>query len=326
MKQYFNFCWCLLLCLTCFIGQGYAQQVTVEAKLDKSTIALGDQTVLRLIARLPVAEQLSFPALTDTISSKIQIVEIGKTDTLKDASNPAVHTISRSYVITSFDAGIQIIPSFAFTTKSASFNTISIPLEVKGVKVDTTKAIFDIKQPIAVSYTFMDWLRDNWHWVVFAAVCLFMLGGILYYFKKMQKVKPVLAVPEKPAVPPHLIAIEKLKELRNKKLWQQDAVKQYHSELSDVIREYLEKRYGINALEQTSDEILSGLKFTEIKEEDRNMLRQVLLLADLVKFAKATPLNTENELSMDNAIRFVTHTSVLSPIAENKTDQRNETV
>ncbi|TKC06306.1 hypothetical protein [Pedobacter frigoris] len=326
MKLYFNFCWCLLLCFTCFIGKGYAQQVAVEAKLDKSTIALGDQTILRLIARLPTAQQISFPTLTDTISSKIQIVEIGKTDTLKDTSNPAVHTLSRSYVITSFDAGIQVIPSFVFQTKGASFSTVSMPLEVKSVKVDTTKAIFDIKQPIAVSYTLMDWLRDNWHWVVFAVVCLLMLGGALYYYMKVRKVKPVQVIQEKPAVPPHLIAMEKLKELRNKKLWQQDAIKQYHSELSDVIREYLEKRYGISALEQTSDEILSGLKSREINEEDRNILRQVLQLADLVKFAKATPLNTENELSMNNAISFVTRTRVLSPVVENKTDQRNESV
>lgn len=311
----------MFLYLTCFIGQGYAQQIKVEAKLDKSSIALGDQTVLRLTARMPVAEQIGFPALNDTISSKIQIVEIGKTDTLKAADDPAFQVISRAYVITSFDAGIQVIPSFTFKGKSADFSTVSLPLEVKSVKVDTTKAIFDIKQPLTVSYTFIDWLRDNWHWVVFAFVCLFMLLGIWYYFVKMRKAKPVPEVQKKADVPPHVMAIEKLKALRNKKLWQQDAVKQYHSELSDVIREYLEKRYGINALEQTSDEILWGLKSLEVKDDNERMLRQVLLLADLVKFAKASPLNTENELSMDNAIGFVTNTGTKGITTYNKTDQ-----
>lgn len=298
----------MAICLSFFALGSNAQQITVSAKLDKSTIALGDQTVLRLTAQLPVREQLNFPALTDTISSKIQIVEMGKTDTLKDAANPGMHTVVRSYTITSFDPGVHAIPAFLFTGKAGSFSTAALPLEVKEVKVDTTKAIFDIKQPIAVSYTFMDWLRDNWHWLVFGLVILVMLAAVWYYYKKMRKAKPVVVEPAKPEVPAHVLALEQLQVLRNKKLWQQDAVKEYYSELSDIIREYLEKKYRINAMEQTSEEILSALKHMEIRSEDSNRLRQVLLLADLVKFAKAKPLNTDNELSMDNAIGFVNGT------------------
>lgn len=298
----------MTICLCVLALSGHAQQINVSARLDKSSIVLGDQTVLRLSAQLPVGQQLNFPALSDTISSKIQIVELGKTDTLKDAANPGIHTIVRSYTITSFDPGVHAIPSFLFSGKAGSFSTVSLPLEVKEVKVDTTKAIFDIKQPIAVSYTFMDWLRDNWHWLVFGLVVLVMLAAVWYYYKKMRKLKPVAPEPVKPEVPAHLLALEQLHTLRNKKLWQQDAVKEYYSELSDIIREYLEKKYQINAMEQTSEEILSGLKHMQMRPEDSNKLRQVLLLADLVKFAKAKPLNTDNELSMDNAIGFVNGT------------------
>lgn len=298
----------MAICLSFFALGSNAQQITVSAKLDKSTIALGDQTVLRLTAQLPVREQLNFPALTDTISSKIQIVEMGKTDTLKDAAKPGMHTIVRSYTITSFDPGIHAVPAFLFSSSAGNFSTVSIPLEVKEVKVDTTKAIFDIKQPIAVSYTLMDWLRDNWHWLIFGLVILIMLAAVGYYYKKMRKLKPVVVEPVKPETPAHLLALEKLQALRNKKLWQQDAVKEYHSELSDIIREYLENKYQIKAMEQTSEEILSGLKHMQMRSEDSNKLRQLLLLADLVKFAKAKPLNTDNELSMDNAIGFVNGT------------------
>ena len=308
MKRYFNWSWCLAICLSLFALGGNAQQINVSAKLDKSSIALGDQTILRLTMQLPVGEQLNFPTLTDTLSSKIQIVETGKTDTLKDAANAGMHTVVRSYTITSFEPGVHVVPAFLFTGKSGNFSTVSLPLEVKEVKVDTTKAIFDIKQPIAVSYTFIDWLRDNWHWLVFALVLLMMLGAIWYYYKQLRKAKPVLAEVVKPEIPAHVIALEQLQSLRNKKLWQQEAVKEYHSELSDILREYLEKKYRINAMEQTSEEILAGLKPMEIKSDDRNRLREVLLLADLVKFAKAKPLNTENELSMDNAIGFVNGT------------------
>lgn len=297
-----------MLCLTCLFYKGMAQEIKVNAKLDKPIIALGDQTVLRLSANLPVKGQVEFPVLSDTISAKVQIVEIGKTDTIADPQNPGMHTISRQYTITSFDAGMHVIPAFVFKTQTGSFNTLSIPLEVKSVAVDTTKAIYDIKQPIAVRYSFMDWLRDNWHWLLLGLLVVLVLVGIWFYFKKIRKVKPVVVKEFKPAIPADVAALDKLQTLRNQKLWQQDQVKQYHSELSDIVREYLEKRYRINAMEQTSDEILSGLKHMEMDGQNRNLLRQILILADLVKFAKERPMNTDNEQSMDNAIAFVSST------------------
>jgi hypothetical protein len=106
----------------------------------------------------------------------------------------------------------------------------------------------------------------------------------------------------------HTIALGKLQELRDKKLWQQNEVKHYYSELSDVVREYLEKRYAIKTHEKTTDEIFAGLKYMNIADEDRNKLSQILLLADLVKFAKEKPLPADNEQSMDNAISFVLDT------------------
>ena len=114
------------------------------------------------------------------------------------------------------------------------------------------------------------------------------------------------------------MALSKLHELRDKKLWQQDAYKQYHIELSDVVREYLEKRYVIKTHEKTSEEIFAALKYMDITEENRNKLRQILLLADLVKFAKERPLPHENEQSIDNAISFVTQTQQANAPARNE--------
>lgn len=307
MNRYFKWLYCVGLCLTVLTLQSKAQQVKVNAKLDKSTIALGDQTILRLSVQLASDQKINFPALSDTLSAKIQIVEMGKTDTVKDANN-AFQTITRAYTITSFDPGIHAIPSLVFTDAAGSFNTPPIPLEVKEVKVDTTKAIFDIKQPLGVSYTFLDMLRDNWHWLVFGLVVLIMLAAVLYYYRKLRKAKPVVVEQAVPMAPAHVIAIEKLQALNSKKLWQQDAIKEYHSALSDILREYLEHKYQINAMEQTSDEIFASLKHMEIKADEQRKLKQVLLLADLVKFAKARPLNTDNELSMYNAIDFVNGT------------------
>src|SRR4029079_4465763 len=107
---------------------------------------------------------------------------------------------------------------------------------------------------------------------------------------------------------PHAIAINKLQQLRDKKLWQQGGVKEYHSELSDILREYLEKSYVIKTHERTTDEIFAALKYMDIANDYRTKLTQVLILADLVKFAKEKPLPVDNELSMENALTFVLKT------------------
>lgn len=316
MRHYFNFGF-LLLCFLVLSNTAGAQEVKVNAKLDKSTIALGDQTILRLSVEGAEKSVVRFPLLSDTLSSKIQIVEIGKIDTLRDQNDPSRYTISRQYTITSFDPGLQMIPELSFESKDGSLKTDALPLQVNSVTVDTTKAIYDIKQPLAVSYTFMDWLRDNWHWLVIGSVVVLFIIGLVYYFKKRKKTEPVITKP-KVVVPPHIIAFEKLNALKEQKLWQQDQVKQYHSELTDIIRVFLEKRFKISAQEQTSEEILSGLKDVELSEVNRNQLRQMLLLADLVKFAKAHPLATDNEQSMENALQFVMDTRDTDQSTENK--------
>lgn len=300
MKRHLN--WCLFLVFTLLNVAVQAQDVSVSAKLDKSSILLGDQTTLRLSANLPANGKVTFPILADTLSSKVQVVSVGKLDTLRDQSGKI--TLSRAYVITAFDAGVQTIPSFTFTADGLELKTDPIPLQVEAVKVDTTKAIYDIKQPIAVKYSFMDWLRDNSIKVLLGLLLIIILIGIWYYFKKRKKVVPVV-VEVKPVIPLDVQALNKLAALKDKKLLEQDEVKQYHSELTDIIREFLEKRYKIRALEQTSDEIFSGLRHLEIAEENRNRLRQMLMLADLVKFAKQKPLAVENDQSMENAIGFV---------------------
>ncbi len=308
MKQYINFSCCLMLCLAGLTFTGKAQTTRVEAKLDQTRIKLGDQTILRLLAHIPVNGTVDFPVLADTISSKVQVVEMGRTDTLADKNNPGMQTISRQYTITSFDAGLHMIPSYTFTAKEGKLNTPALPLEVTEVKVDTTKAIYDIKEPLAVSYSFMDWLRDNWKLVLLSVMGILILAGLIWYFIKKRRNRPAKVEPIKPAVPLHTLILDKLNALRSEKLLEQGQIKQYHSELTDIIREYLEKRYGINAMEQTSEEIFAGLRHLDIAEQHMNKLRQMLLLADLVKFAKASPLNNENEQSMENAISFVMNT------------------
>jgi hypothetical protein len=306
-KLFFNYILVSLLFLTGFYFKAGAQNVQVEAKIDQTTIRIGDQTKLHLTVHQPVKEQVNFPKLTDTITGKVLIVSANKPDTAVDKNNQGSIMVSQTYTITSFDAGTYTVPQFAFGTKAGVLKTNELTLQVETVKVDTTKAIYDIKQPLVVSYTFFDWFRDNWYWVLATVIIVLGIIGLIYYFKRRPKKETVIEI-ARPGLPPHIIAVNKLNELRDKKLWQQGEVKQYHSELTDIIRDYLEKRYLVKTHEKTTGEIFAGLSYLDITEENKNELRQILLLADLVKFAKEKPLPPDNERSMDSAINFVLKT------------------
>ena len=308
-KQFFTFILVPLVLLSGFCLKARAQNIQVVAKIDQTTIRIGDQTKLHLSVHQPAKEHINFPKLADTVVGKVQIVGTNKPDTTVNKNDPKNITVNQSYTITCFDAGTYTIPSLAFGTSGGVLKTNDLTLQVVTVKVDTTKAIYDIKQPLTVSYTFFDWLRDNWYWVVLPLVGVLFIIWLVRYLKNRPAKQPVIEV-IKPGLPPSDIALNRLKELRDKKLWQQDKVKQYHSDLTDIIRDYLEKRYLIKTHEKTTGEIFAGLKYLDITVENKNMLRQILVLADLVKFAKEKPLPADNEQSMDNAINFVLKTQL----------------
>jgi hypothetical protein len=298
----------LTILLAGFAYQSSAQNVDADAKLDRIAIKIGEQTQLHLTARMHLKDQVQFPSLPDSIANKILVLG-GKADTVFDKNDHSIATIGHHYLITSFDSGEYVIPSYAFHTPSGDINTRPIRLIVASVAVDTTKAAYDIKQPLVVRYTLLDWLMDHLVLVMCIEAAI-IIGGLIFLFVylRIKNKKEVVVEEPKPIVPIHVVALQKLTELRNRKLWQQEQTKQYHTELTDIMRDYLESRYVIKAHEQTSDEIFTSLRYMDITEENRNALRQVLILADLVKFAKEKPLPQDNEQSMDNAVAFVNKT------------------
>jgi hypothetical protein len=313
-KCFYNFL-VLILFSICFASNVNAQTIVVEAKLDQQTIRIGDQTKLRLIVHQTLKEKVNFPKLADTLTGKVQIVS-SRLDTVIDQNAHNQATVTQSYTITSFDQGTYTIPSYSIGSAAGVLKTNELTLMVQTVQVDTTKAIYDIKQPLTVSYTFWDWLKDHWIWVALGLAVVIAIIGVIWYLRKRPKTVTIIKE-VKPDVPAHIIALGKLQQLRDKKLYQQDAVKQYHSELSDIIREYLEKRYVIKTHEKTTDEIFAALKYMDIANEYRVKLNQVLILADLVKFAKEKPLPVDNELSMENALGFVLKTQQAAELPTN---------
>ncbi len=314
MKQYFKITLLFISLLTGFGFKANAQYIKVESRIDRNSMPIGDQTILHVSANMPLKTDITFPEIVDSIG-KVKIVKSLKGDTVVDKNNPNLETISHSYTVTSFDTGVYVLPQFTFHTKTGDIKTGTITLQIKSVPVDTTKAFYDIKEPLAVSYNFWDWLKEHWLAVAFGLVIIGLIISLINYSRNKKKYEfvkpgPLYTIDE--------IAINSLNDLNAKKLWQQDEVKLYYIELTEILRVYLERRYGIQAHEQTTDEIFAALKNKELTKESSNILLQILQLADLVKFAKQQPTAYENEQSMENAIIFIQQTRFIPQPVQNK--------
>ena len=283
-----------------------AQNIEVNASIDTNFLLIGEQTQIELKVQYrldgdPVS--IKFPELTDTISEFIEIVYSSPIDTVYPNKNDLalVHQIQK-ITITSFDSGHYEIPYFQFDINGGLFQTGPMYIEVQPMAVDTAETIFDIKAPIEEPFSFMDWLKEHWIWV--AIVLILLIGG--YLLVRYLKNKPETIVENIiPNIPPHVISLQRLQKLREDKLWQAGKIKLHHSKVSEIIRDYIEKRYQVNALENTTDEIMQSLRFHSIQPDLLTKLNQVLVLADLVKFAKEQPIASENNMSLLNAVDFI---------------------
>jgi len=129
---------------------------------------------------------------------------------------------------------------------------------------------------------------------------------LVFYLSKEKQAPEAPAKPQEPEIPPHIIALEALANLRDAKLWQQGNVKGFYTELSTIFRSYLEGQFRISALEQTTEEIMTALQHqAAIDKEELRDISHLLFLSDLVKFAKEKPIGSENEQNIERVERFI---------------------
>ncbi|MCW3071495.1 MAG: hypothetical protein JWO44_1385 [Bacteroidetes bacterium] len=291
-----------------------AQEIKATAKLDSSSIVIGQQVKLELSIQYRADKgkhiRVKFPQITDTIRKEVEVVSQSKVDTIISKNDPFLFTQVKTLYITSFDSGYWALPPFKFdvSTDTAGILTEPLLLQVGTVAVDTTQAIRGIKAPYEETYTWVDWLKDHMYIVYGSLVAILAIIIILIIIRRMRKVKPPMVIVEAPKIPAHIIALEKLEKLKQQKLWQEGKLKGYYSSLTDILREYIENRFKIQAMEQTTEEIIFGFRNAAVDEESKRKLKQVLMLADLVKFAKEQPLADENEASMNNVSDFINGT------------------
>lgn len=294
-------------CLTLLVVNG--QEVRLRTALERDSIWLGDQVKLLMVVEQEAGTRIEFPQLPDSIQ-KIEILKKSKIDTSKLEGTRI--QLKQSLLVTCFDSGAHYIPPFYFKFKSGdrtdSIRSNDLTLFVKFPPVDLKRGPADIKKPFSAPVTFKEiapWLLG----IILIGAILFL---IIYAISRRNKNRPLFQRPPKPKLPPHIIALQELDKLKTEQLWQHEKVKDYYTRLTDIIRVYIEDRFEIAAMEQTTFEILNGFKGlqTQIDVKSSTELKEILELADLVKFAKLAPLPNENDLMLSNAYLFVKETTV----------------
>jgi hypothetical protein len=254
--------------------------------------------------------KIQWPSFGDTITEKIEIISTSAIDTTMPSKNdPNLLQQHQQLIISAYDSGYFAIPPFKFIVNGDTANpryTEALLLEVHTVPTDSSAAkIKDIKAPFNEPFNWM-WYKNYFYWGIAALVFVIGLFLIIRYFNRRNAVK--LLEPEKPKIPAHITALASLERIRETQVWKDNKIKEYYSEIADTVRLYIEERYGVNALESTSDELLSIMRSQVVDPVSKEKLKQILILSDFVKFAKMIPLEQEHNLTLQSAFDFVNGT------------------
>ncbi|MDR0830178.1 MAG: hypothetical protein LBN95_08720 [Prevotellaceae bacterium] len=294
-----------------FSGMTFAQSFSVQAKIDTAEMFIGEQRNLIFEINQRSDIQVISPVFADTLISGIEILE-HKSDTIKSKDNNSL-TVKQIYTITSFDSALYYIPPYQFINGNDTILTGNLSLKVLTVDVDTTqisenKPPFDIKSIVNAPF----------NWELFKKIAIwvipiwFLIALIIWlvirYTKKHQ---PKEQTKEEIKRSAHEIALEKLNVIRNEKIWQQGRSKEYYTQITDVLREYIENRFDVPTFEKTSAEIIDSLHFAKKEyKESISRLKKILSDSDLVKFAKFTPDFDQHTRSLNDAQDFVSETVI----------------
>ncbi|MDA3930119.1 MAG: hypothetical protein PF541_14305 [Prolixibacteraceae bacterium] len=292
-----------------------AEEIKIKAQLDSSIILIGDQVKLQLEIEYPSELEILFPIPKDSLSEFVEIIERLPLDTISLENNRK--SMSQEFIVTSFDTGHHQIPPFEFafsyneiTDTAASNPTLLHVFTLPKIDslMNAMKGPIDIKAPYEAPVSFKEvapWLLGT----LLAAALIFL---ILYAIRRKKNNQPLFSFPQKPKEPAHIIALRKLDHIKEEKVWQQGNSKQYYSDLTNTLREYIQNRFNIRAIEQTSDETIAAFKKEKglLNEVTFSNMERILTNADLVKFAKYEPLPDDNNLALVDAFFFVNQTKI----------------
>ena len=301
----------------CFTG-AHAQNVVLNAEIDTFQMLIGEQTTIRLELSVDAGNRVKMPEFKTGSVNGLEVLDT-KAD-VRSINEGKREVYTNEYLITTFDSTLYSIPPFEVLVNDSAFRSNPLALAVYSVPIDTAN-LQNICGPKAIQDVELTWeeYRDS----VYLGVILAILGAVLaWVVTRLVKNKPIIRIIKiKPKLPSHITALNRIEEIKgDKSLRLEGNTKKYYTQLTDTLREYMRDRYGFNATEMTTSEIVGHLLKIQDKESIKD-LKEILQVADLVKFAKLHPSINENDRNMANAIEFVNETK---NIEEEKVQQPTE--
>lgn len=303
-------------------GSAVAQKVSVKAKLDSVQLLMGNMTLLHLevvqnqgaTGGFEIFNGARPDGVVGVCGDSVELRTAFKRDTL-DLGSRRIQ-INYQVPVQAFDSGFYRLPEFVYVSGTDTARSNRVSLKVVPVNVSENDAISDyagVAEPEGKSI--FDALPDPlvelwWLWLLIIILAAITLYGWQVYKKRGS------ILPKKPEPTPYEAAMKALKDLKARQLWEKGMEREYFTQLTDILRVYLEKRFGINAMEMTTHQIISTLADNAEVKEKRGYMREILDIADFVKFARVRPMPADNIASYDNAVRFVEETRSVEPAEE----------
>ena len=310
MKAIRNISVTLLLCIAAVLQA--AAVTSIKASVDSTQMEMGRQMAVKLNIVQPRNAGTALMVDKNAFPAQVEIIDWVDGDTT-DIGN-GLEEIKRALVVQSFDSGVYAIPPFLLVNGPDTVRSNELSIKVNPVDVSEMTDINPIADVAGFESKWYDWLpdwiTDYWLWIVLGIVII--AGGICAYLILSNKVN-VNIMPQKKRLPPDQIAFNRLNALKEAQLWEKGQEKEYYTRLIDILRDYLQERFGINAMEMTSPQILRALRRNPETRDNASLVQEVLVMADFVKFAKERPLADDNERAFSRASAFVESTKPLPP-------------
>ena len=293
------------LALSSFASQKmFAQSVTVDATIDSLQIMIGKQAHIQLQVSMDSKQKAIFPHFKDYLIKGIEMIGVAKPDT-QYLNNKQRMLITQKYTVTSFDSALYFIPPFSVKVGAVAYKSKSLALKVYSPRVDVShpEKYYPQKGVMNPPFVWADWAET----IFLSILSIPLLFLIIYFIIRFRDNKPIIRhIKIEPKLPPHKQAMNEIERIKVERIWQKGLSKEYYTELTDTLRTYIQERFGFSAMEMTSSEIIE--KLMELEAKDINDLKFLFQTADLVKFAKHSPMMNENDSNLLSAISFINET------------------
>ncbi len=320
LKQIYSVASVAMIALSAPLTSEAAGSESIKAVIDSTSVVQGSKAKLRL----EVLKNTNDGLLVDAPETGkeyfgIEISDLS-IDTI-DHGNGRIE-LAYDYTIQAFDPGTVTLPPFRYAIGDDTLSSDVVTLKVVEVDLDTLTDINPMESVVSVPTRWYDIIPNWWIWVF---VALAAIGLIACAVLLLRRKKGIMSKPVK-ITPPYDLAVMRLNDLQAKKLQQSGREKEYYTELTEILRQYLDGRFGINAMEMSSTQIVDTLRHNKETKPGSDLMKQILEIADFVKFAKVRPLPDDNIKAFNSAVKFVEDSKPLPPVEPEGEDKTSSDV